>query len=248
MQRQDYRALMRPPQKDHLFSYICVLGLVFLSAMGSSGPSAIVAVYAWVVFLFPLLFFFFVFRSVCLFLRCLYVCVFYFRVRQTSRSRWGYHVLPSLSGMSSSSLYTAVSVEKALAFRSECRESLLAIFLVWIADDQGQLVAVLSVSLEHNLLAFWRKHHADFVVFVVGSRTARHNPIAVNDPESREAPPADPTSMFGIFDGHGGDFTSTFCARELIECLRGTSGWKSGDRWGVRGKIIGWVLPSGPPA
>ncbi|CAM9932737.1 unnamed protein product [Ectocarpus sp. 12 AP-2014] len=58
----------------------------------------------------------------------------------------------------------------------------------------------------------------------------RHNPIPVNDPESREAPPADPTSMFGIFDGHGGDFTSTFCARELIECLRGTSGWKSGDR------------------
>ncbi|CAM9653002.1 unnamed protein product [Ectocarpus sp. 13 AM-2016] len=58
----------------------------------------------------------------------------------------------------------------------------------------------------------------------------RHNPIPVNDPESREAPPADPTSMFGIFDGHGGDFTSTFCARELIECLRRTSGWKSGDR------------------
>lgn len=92
------------------------------------------------------------------------------------------------------------------------------------------MVVFLS-SLEQNLLAIVEKKLSTFFFWVVGSRMTRHNPIPVNDPESREAPPADPTSMFGIFDGHGGDFTSTFCARELIECLRGTSGWKSGDRW-----------------
>lgn len=59
----------------------------------------------------------------------------------------------------------------------------------------------------------------------------RHNPIPVVDPEAREAPPPDPTSMFGIFDGHGGAFTSAFCARELMKCLQATAGWKSGNRY-----------------
>ncbi|CAN0095405.1 unnamed protein product [Scytosiphon promiscuus] len=58
----------------------------------------------------------------------------------------------------------------------------------------------------------------------------RHNPIPVVGPEAREAPPPDPTSMFGIFDGHGGAFTSRFCAAELMKCLQATPGWKSGDR------------------
>ncbi|CAN0388307.1 unnamed protein product [Ascophyllum nodosum] len=56
-----------------------------------------------------------------------------------------------------------------------------------------------------------------------------HNPIPPN-PEAREAPPADPTSMFGIFDGHGGAFTSKYVAGALVGCLQATPGWKSGDR------------------
>lgn len=58
----------------------------------------------------------------------------------------------------------------------------------------------------------------------------RHNPIPVTDPEAREAPPPDPTSMFGIFDGHGGSFTSNYVAKTLVKCLQATPGWKSGDR------------------
>eukprot|EP00752_Nemacystus_decipiens_P018590 g16668.t1 len=60
--------------------------------------------------------------------------------------------------------------------------------------------------------------------------TCRHNPVPVTDPEAREKPPPDPTSMFGVFDGHGGSYTSEFCARQLVNCLQATPGWKSGDR------------------
>lgn len=62
------------------------------------------------------------------------------------------------------------------------------------------------------------------------ANVTRHNPVPVIDPGAREAPPPDPTSMFGIFDGHGGAFTSGFCARELVNCLQATPGWKSGNR------------------
>ena len=61
-------------------------------------------------------------------------------------------------------------------------------------------------------------------------RARSHNPIPVTDPEAREKPPPAPTSMFGVFDGHGGDFTSKFCAQQLVSCLQATPGWKSGDR------------------
>lgn len=55
----------------------------------------------------------------------------------------------------------------------------------------------------------------------------------MTDPEAREKPPPAPTSMFGVFDGHGGDYTAKFCAQELANCLQATPGWKSGDRLDV---------------
>lgn len=73
----------------------------------------------------------------------------------------------------------------------------------------------------------------DAVVIQSTLGASRHNPIPVTDPEAREKPPAAPTSMFGIFDGHGGAYTSDFCARELVKCLQATPGWKSGDRLGI---------------
>eukprot|EP00903_Cladosiphon_okamuranus_P016151 g14906.t1 len=60
--------------------------------------------------------------------------------------------------------------------------------------------------------------------------TCRHNPIPITDSEARDKPPPAPTSMFGIFDGHGGSYTSKFCAEKLASCLQETPGWKSGDR------------------
>lgn len=68
-----------------------------------------------------------------------------------------------------------------------------------------------------------------------------HNPLAVTGAEAREAPPPDPTSVFGVFDGHGGAFTSTFVANSLGKCLQETPAWKSGDRYGnVMAKV--WNL------
>ncbi|CAM9110994.1 unnamed protein product [Ascophyllum nodosum] len=64
---------------------------------------------------------------------------------------------------------------------------------------------------------------------VMEDSVCTHNPIPL-DPEAREAPTADPTSMFGIFDGHGGAFTSRYVAGALVGCLQATPGWKSGDR------------------
>lgn len=48
-----------------------------------------------------------------------------------------------------------------------------------------------------------------------------HNPIDAGEPD---------VSMFGVFDGHGGDFTSKFVAQKLKKCLLTTPGWTSGDR------------------
>lgn len=49
-------------------------------------------------------------------------------------------------------------------------------------------------------------------------------------PEAKEAPPPEPVSMFGVFDGHGGAFTSKYVAEKLVMYLQETDGWKSGNR------------------
>ncbi|CAM9984768.1 unnamed protein product, partial [Discosporangium mesarthrocarpum] len=57
-----------------------------------------------------------------------------------------------------------------------------------------------------------------------------HNPVPTSHPQATDTPPPEPTSMFGVFDGHGGSFSSMFVAKHLVDCLQETEGWKSGER------------------